>query len=114
MDGARYLRDELKADATLCALVAHHSGAAVEAECRELSNELADFGAPGDHERLLGFVTAADLTTTPDGQLTSPVERIAEIKTRYPAESIVHQAICRSGDDLIATTHRVMGHGNPR
>jgi HD superfamily phosphodiesterase len=40
LDGGRYLRDARHADAMLCRLVAHHSGAIVEAEERGLADVL--------------------------------------------------------------------------
>ena len=46
VDGARYLR-RFGAPETVCCLVANHSGAAVEAEVRGRSAELAEFPAVG-------------------------------------------------------------------
>lgn len=108
LDGARYLRDVQAADEMLCDLVAHHSGAAVEAEQRGMTRELADFGPPDRHDRLLSALTAADMTTTPDGLVTSPADRVAEVLTRYPSDDVVHRAISRSGGTLIQTSRRVL------
>ncbi len=41
LDGARYLRDVQHADGTVCRLVAHHTGAMIEADERGLADVLA-------------------------------------------------------------------------
>jgi putative nucleotidyltransferase with HDIG domain len=108
LDGARYLRDVHAAEQTLCVLVAYHSGSAVEAEERGMSAELAEFGPPDRHARLLSVLTAADMTTGPDGDLTSPTARIEEILHRYPVGDVVYRAVSRSAGSLIATSERVL------
>ena len=109
LDGARYLRDVHAADRTLCDLVAHHTGAAVEAEERGLAAGLAEFGPPGRHERLLSVLTAADLMTGPDGGPMTPAARIEEILTRYPADDVVYRSVMRSRDSLIGMSRSVLG-----
>lgn len=108
LDGARFLRDDQSADGMLCDLVAHHTGAAIEAEERGMAAELQEFGSADRHPRLLGLLTAADMTCGPDGSLVTPPERIAEIVNRYEPEDPVHRAITRSGPALIATAQRVL------
>ncbi len=108
LDGARYLRDVHAAQQTLCDLVAHHTGSAFEAEERGLTAELAEFGPPDRHSRLLSILTAADLTTSPDGEPTSPRARIEEILSRYSADDVVHRAVTRSGDSLINASQVVL------
>jgi HD superfamily phosphodiesterase len=108
LDGARYLRDVHGADPTLCELVAHHTAAAIEAEERGMGSELAEFGPPERHSRLLSALTAADMTTGPDGVATSPTARIEEILKRYSADDVVHRSVTRSGDRLIETSHAVV------
>lgn len=100
LDGARYLRDVQGADTTLCELVAHHSGAVIEAEERGLAGELTEFERPDP--LLLRALTAADLSTDPTGQPITPVDRIAEVLKRYPSDHPVYRAIVRSGDTLVA------------
>jgi hypothetical protein len=95
LDGARYLRDVLHADPVLCSLVAHHSGAAVEAEEYGLAWKLtAEFLPPP--ALLLAALTYCDLTTSPDGERVSVTWRIAEIRARYGPEHPVTRSIGRS------------------
>src|SRR5262245_31543712 len=66
LDGARHLRDAQHADAMLCRLVAHHSGAVIEAEERGLRGTLLrEFPLPP--RDLLEALTYSDMTTSPDG-----------------------------------------------
>jgi HD domain len=104
LDGARYLRSEGWPELVVC-LVAHHTGAEVEAEERGLSRELAEFDRPP--EPLLDLVTTADLTTSPDGEEVDPEQRLAEIVHRYPPDDPVHRAVTRSGPSLLAAAERV-------
>lgn len=88
LDGARWLaRQGWPAD--IVELVAHHSGARYEADERGLVDELEAYAFKDSP--LDDLMAAADLTTGPDGQRFTYEERIAEIMTRYPAGSIVHQ-----------------------
>ena len=104
LDGARYLRGEGWPELVVC-LVAHHTGAEVEAEERGLSRELAEFERPP--EPLLDLVTTADLTTSPDGEEVDPEQRLAEILRRYPTDDPVHRAVTRSAPSLLAAAERV-------
>jgi hypothetical protein len=104
LDGARYLRSEGWPELVVC-LVAHHTGAEVEADERGLSRELAEFDRPP--EPLLDLVTTADLTTSPDGEEVDPEQRLAEIVHRYPPDDPVHRAVTRSTPSLLAAADRV-------
>jgi hypothetical protein len=104
LDGARYLRSEGWPELVVC-LVAHHTGAEVEAEERGLSRELGEFDPPP--EPLLDLVTTADLTTSPNGEEVDPEQRLAEIVHRYPPDDPVHRAVTRSGPSLVAADERV-------
>jgi HD domain len=104
LDGARYL-DRLGLPHRVCALVAHHTGARFEAAQRGLTTELAAYER--EHGPVADALTAADLTTSPTGQLVSAEERIREILTRYPPASAVHQAITAARDFLLDTERRV-------
>ncbi len=104
LDGARYLRNEGWPELVVC-LVAHHTGAEVEAEERGLSRELAEFDRPP--EPLLDLVTTADLTTSPDGEEVNATQRLAEVLRRYPSDDPVHRAVTRSGPSLLAAVERV-------
>jgi hypothetical protein len=90
--------------AEVVALVAHHTGASFEAEERGLQESLAAMPAadPGD----LDVLTLLDLVSAPDGSLTDPETRIAEIVSRYPVTSPVHRAVSRSRVALIASAER--------
>ncbi|MCX5375749.1 HD domain-containing protein [Streptomyces sp. NBC_00091] len=90
LDGARHLA-ALGASTRLVRLVAHHSGAAYEAEQRGLSRELAVYER--EESALLDALTCADMTTGPSGQRLGFTERIDEIMVRYAPGSEVHSAI---------------------
>ncbi|GLY18004.1 metal-dependent phosphohydrolase, HD subdomain protein [Kineosporia sp. NBRC 101677] len=108
LDGARHLRDN-GYPLLLCELVAHHSGALTEAEERGLADLLVDEFGPADrHRELLSLVTAADMTTTPDGNEVAVETRISEILARYEAGDPVHRAVSRSGPELIAATNQIL------
>lgn len=100
LDGARYLREIERADERLCSLVAHHSGALVEAEERGLLGDLTrEFELPCPD--LLEALTYSDMTTGPDGTHLPVERRLAEILTRYSPGDLVHRSITRSTPDLV-------------
>ncbi|GAA3112939.1 putative nucleotidyltransferase with HDIG domain [Kribbella aluminosa] len=98
LDGARFLRDELAAEEMLCRLVAHHSGALVEAEERGIRELSVEFALPDPG--LLDALTYCDLTAAVDGHHVDVEERLHEILIRYPREHVVHRAVVRSGPSL--------------
>ncbi|MCK2239722.1 MULTISPECIES: HD domain-containing protein [unclassified Crossiella] len=88
VDGAEYLARRgfpLK----LVNLVAHHSGARFEAVERGLGNLMEPY--PFEDDEFSDALTAADLTTSPDGQHISYDDRIDEILTRYAPGDPVHE-----------------------
>lgn len=103
LDGARYLRS-VGAPDRLVNLVAHHSCAALEAELRWLSDELAEF----EDERtfLRDALWWADMTTTPDGEETTAAERVAEIQSRYGSDDLVSRFIRQAWGELSAAVER--------
>ncbi|MGY4770910.1 HD domain-containing protein [Kribbella sp. CWNU-51] len=105
LDGARYLRDVLVADEVVCQLVAHHTGALVEADERGIAELASEFAVP-DHE-LLEALTYCDLTADVDGCRVGVEERLSEILMRYPVEHVVHRSIVRSGPALRRATFNV-------
>ncbi|GAB3211145.1 HDIG domain-containing protein [Marinactinospora endophytica] len=106
LDGARYLRRVKQADERLCSLVAHHSGAVVEAEERGLAAELTgEFGLP--RPDLLEALIYSDMTTGPDGTHLPVEQRLAEILTRYEPGHIVHRSITRSSPELVKAVRAV-------
>ncbi|GGV45208.1 metal-dependent phosphohydrolase, HD subdomain protein [Kitasatospora herbaricolor] len=105
LDGARFLRAE-KIDERIVRLVAHHSCALLEAEERGLRMELeAEF--PMEEANLVDALIYCDMTTTPDGGLTTTPARIAEIVGRYGPESIVGRFIRRAEPEIGAAALRV-------
>ena len=105
LDGARHLRS-LGAPARLCALVAHHSAAVVEARVRHMRGVLlAEF--PPEDSIVADALTFADMTTSPTGDPVTVEERLAEILERYPPTDPVHQAITESAPLLRAAVARV-------
>ncbi|WP_329177616.1 HD domain-containing protein [Streptomyces sp. NBC_01477] len=117
LDGARFLRDVHGSDERLVRLVANHSLALLEAEERGLRETLeAEF--PLLEDRLLvDALVYCDMTTTPDGEPTTARKRVAEIVSRYGADSIVGRFIRRAAPEIFAAVERVraaMGGAQPR
>lgn len=104
IDGARYLRDGLGVAPRIVNLVAHHSCAAVEAEMRHFTDELAEFDL--EEPLLVDALIYCDMTTTPDGALTDVAGRLAEITDRYGADSLVGRFVEQAGPDLRSATAR--------
>lgn len=103
LDGAKYL-DELGWPAEVVALVAHHSGALVEAEERGLRHELERWPVP--NWDLLDLVNYCDLTTGPTGARVSVTARLDEILGRYDTGDPVHRAVSRSAPALVDSVRR--------
>jgi hypothetical protein len=104
LDGAHYLA-AVAAPARLVNLVAHHSCATVEAELRGLSAQLAEFEDEGPTV-LRDALWWADMTTDPDGGVTSVVDRVAEIQERYGPDDVVSCFIRRARPELEAAVKR--------
>ncbi|MFK4087519.1 HD domain-containing protein [Kribbella sp. NPDC020789] len=107
LDGARYLRDVVVADEMVCRLVAHHTGAIVEADERSIP-ELCDEFPPPDPD-LLDALTYCDATTDPDGCRVEVEERLSEILMRYSNEHVVHKSILRSAPAIRTAALNVQG-----
>ncbi|MFI6089526.1 HD domain-containing protein [Streptomyces sp. NPDC051218] len=106
-DGARYLRDAQVIDSRVVRLVANHSFALLEAEERHLHTELADEFPLPDDPLLVDALVYCDMTTTPDGESTTSEKRIAEILSRYGADSMVGRFIRRAAPEIHASVDRV-------
>jgi putative nucleotidyltransferase with HDIG domain len=78
LDGARFLRQVHQADERLVRLVANHSFALLEAEERGLRSTLEEEFPLLENRFLVDALVWCDMTTTPGGQPTTAVERIAE------------------------------------
>lgn len=105
LDGARYLRT-IGAPDRLCRLVAHHTGARVEAANRGLIDTLMEEFPPETSETA-DALTYADLTTGPEGSPVSALERVIEILVRYPSDHVVHQSIQNARPELLEIAARV-------
>ena len=108
MTGAAYLVKHQPQLDNLVDLVAHHTGAAFEAEERGLQEGSSRYRTPVDIATW-AILNCADLCTGPDGLRVDPAARIDEILTRYPAEHPVHRAITKSGSLLISQARLVLG-----
>ncbi|MET9091423.1 HD domain-containing protein [Streptomyces cyaneofuscatus] len=107
LDGARFLRDEHRADERLTRLVANHSFALLEAEERGLRDELASEFPLLDEPLLVDALVYCDMTTTPDGNRTTAQARVAEIRSRYGDDSLVGRFIRRAAPEIFASVERV-------
>lgn len=107
LDGARFLRDVHNADDRLVRLVANHSFALLEAEERGLRDVLAAEFPLLEDQRLVDALVWCDMTTTPDGHPTTTQDRIAEILSRYGADSVVGRFIRRASPEIFAAVARV-------
>ncbi|MFE7428287.1 HD domain-containing protein [Streptomyces sp. NPDC057545] len=107
LDGARFLRDTHAADERLVRLVANHSLALLETEEWGLREVLEAEFPLLDDQRLVDALVYCDMTTTPDGEVTSADARLAEITSRYGFDSLVGRFIRRASPDILAAVGRV-------
>jgi HD superfamily phosphodiesterase len=105
LDGARYLRDVHHADPVLCSLVGHHSWAVIEAEERGLADVLSREFSAAD-AALSDALTYCDATTTPDGNVVTVYDRLAEIRERYGPESTVTRFTYRAEPCFVSSVSR--------
>jgi hypothetical protein len=103
LDGASFLR-QVGWDGRICALVAHHSCASIEAEERGMLWTLEAW--PCEEGPVMDALIAADMTVGPQGQPLSVGERIREILERYPEDSPVHRANTRAAPTVTAAVAR--------
>jgi len=89
IDGAAWL--QRAGYPRLAGLVAHHSGARHEARLRGLAAELDTFLE--ERSDMSDALAYCDLTTGPDGQPMTFLERTAEIEARYGNQHLVTMAI---------------------
>lgn len=109
LDGARYLAGLGSLDRRVVLLVAHHSFARVEAELRGLAPFLDEEFPQLDEPLLTDALVFCDMTTTPDGRITSSEARVAEILSRYGEESIVGRFIRDVAQPIQESVARVSG-----
>nr|WP_245959846.1 HD domain-containing protein [Prauserella flavalba] len=103
LDGARFLAEH-GVPRRVCALVAHHAGAAAVAELVGLGPRLAEF----DDEQgpVRDALWYADMTTGPDGARVSFAERMAELRGRRGPEDPVVRALAVNGAERAAAVRR--------
>ena len=104
VDGAQWLRRN-GVSARLCALVAHHSCAEIEAEVRGLAASLVPFN--NEISLVADALAFADMTAGPAGQPFEVRERIWEIKVRYGEGHPVISFITRAESALLEQAERI-------
>jgi hypothetical protein len=105
LDGARYVRG--LAEERIAGLVAHHSGAHVEAELRGLRAELAEF--PDERSETTAALTYCDMLTGPAGEPVSLEERIADVERRYGADHVVPRSLRLAQPELASSIDHIEG-----
>lgn len=106
LDGARYLRDVEDAEPLICSLVAHHSCACIEARNRGMHDELEkEFPHVGGI--LADALTYCDMSTTPDGELTNPKDRLAEILARYGNGTLIFDTMTEASPHIFEAVGRI-------
>lgn len=100
VDGAVFLA-QLGAPERLCALVAHHSCACVEAGNRDIAIRW-----PDERTSLRDALWWADMTTTPTGGVTDVRRRINEVLRRYGPSHVVTRSVAEASEELIAAGDR--------
>ncbi|MGY4100495.1 HD domain-containing protein [Nocardia sp. R16R-3T] len=103
VDGAAFLSAQ-RAPARLCALVAHHSCARIEARQRGIDIEWPDEQTP-----LRDALWWADMTTTPTGESTDVRSRLSEVCERYGPDHVVAQSVTEASPELLGAVERTEG-----
>lgn len=110
IDGARFLR-RLGVDDRLVCLVANHSCAIHEARVRGLEHVLlTEFNR--EDSSTYDALVFCDLSTGPDGQSLTYLERMREIEERYGPEHEVTRALKLGEADLSACCERTLARLN--
>ncbi|WP_406272485.1 HD domain-containing protein [Nocardia sp. NBC_00881] len=100
VDGAEFLRQQ-GAPTRLCALVANHSCARVEARNRDIEIDWSD-----EQTALRDALWWADMTTTPTGETTDVRSRVAEVRERYGPDHVVSKSLDEAAPELIEAAER--------
>lgn len=103
VDGARYLAG-LGVPFRVCALVAHHAGAAAVADLVDLTDTLAVFD--DEHSAVRDALWYCDMTTGPDGRPMTFDERMAELRGRRSADDPVVVALAVNEGERAAAVRR--------
>ncbi|HVW41362.1 MAG TPA: HD domain-containing protein [Amycolatopsis sp.] len=103
LDGARYLARH-RVPRRVCALVAHHAGAAAVADLVGLSAELAEFADElGPARDALWY---CDMTTSPDGEQVTFHDRMLELRARREPGDPVIRALAVNWSERAAAVRR--------
>lgn len=103
VDGARFLARR-GVPHRVCALVAHHSGAAAVAGLCGLSGALAEFA--DEHTPVRDALWYCDMTTSPGGEPVSFPDRLAELRTRRGPDDAVVRALAVNEPERAAAVRR--------
>jgi hypothetical protein len=103
IDGARYLAGR-GVPFRVCALVAHHAGAAAVADLVDLTGALAVFDDEDSPVR--DALWYCDMTTGPDGQQLSFDERMTELRARRSTDDPVVRALAVNEPERAAAVRR--------
>lgn len=106
LDGARHLLSLGKED--LARLVAHHTNARHEARLRGIEDYEDEF--PFGGTLLDDALTFCDLSTSPDGQIVTIEERVAEIVERYSPDHVVARTVLTGMPGFERGRERVRRH----
>jgi HD domain-containing protein len=104
LDGANYLLT-VHAPRRLVELVAHHSCALVEARLRGLERDIEQFCDEAGVVR--DALWYCDLTTSPDGEVVSAPDRLAEIRRRYGPNHLVTRFVDEAEEQLLEAVMRI-------
>jgi putative nucleotidyltransferase with HDIG domain len=104
LDGARYLRTA-GVDQRVCALVANHSAAGVEAAMLGADAEMAEF--PDEYSLVRDALWCLDMTTGPQGESLPLVSRLEELHERLGADHLAPMAAEMAAPQIEAAIRRV-------
>lgn len=114
LDGARFLTAE-HIPQRICAVVAHHSGAAAVAQVRGLTDALNAY--PDEHGPTRDALWYCDMTTSPHGHPVSVEDRLAEIRDRRGPHDPSVRALSLNEAERVAAVRRteqlLAGHTAP-
>lgn len=103
IDGARYLARR-GVPWRVCALVAHHAGAAAVADLVDLGEQLSVFA--DEQTPIRDALWYADMTTSPDGTQVTFDDRMAELRRRRGPDDPVIRALNVNGTERAAAVDR--------
>ncbi len=103
IDGARYLARR-GVPWRVCALVAHHAGAAAVADLLDLGEQLSVFS--DEPTAIRDALWYCDMTTSPDGTEVSFGDRMTELRRRRAADDPVIRALAVNGTERAAAVAR--------